>query len=348
MSSQFSLREMQPADGPALTRLMEDDPETPGMSATTRFIVDAYQAWAILKPGLIGVVAEAPGVAGLVGAATVAFQDIQFDGRVLPSAFLENLKVHHAYRGRGLGTALAQWRIQRASEHFGGDGVIMTGTASDNTASLATVKKWGKQFLDPIQVAVRPMRANPPTPRAGVSIRAAEAHDLAEIVDKANHFYANYNLYPPLSTDDLDSILKITPAVFYYRTAVDSSGNIVAGMMLCERGQLMVDEFRNVSLPLRFLNAVAHIIPPDNRIRLLETVFIWFDQLDAARHLWEHVRWEFREKASTISGTFDPRSPLKDVFQLKPWHVPKPEVMMAINGPTIMDTKRLVSSALRG
>jgi GNAT superfamily N-acetyltransferase len=162
MSQQFTLREMQPADGPALRQLMENDPETPGMSITTRFLVDVYQAWMALKPDMIGVVAEAPGVDGLVGMATAAFEDIQFDGRVLPSAFLENLKVHHAYRGQGLGTKLAQWRVDRARERFGGEGVILTGTTTDNTASLATMKKWCKQFVGPFTVAPRSMRIVPP------------------------------------------------------------------------------------------------------------------------------------------------------------------------------------------
>ncbi|MEO8076290.1 MAG: HD domain-containing protein, partial [Acidobacteriota bacterium] len=99
MPTSFTLRQMRPDDGPALRALMENDLPSTGMSLTTRFLVDPYQAWLALKPSMIGVVAEAPGVEGLVGTATVAFEDVQFDGRVLPSAFLENLKVHHAYRG---------------------------------------------------------------------------------------------------------------------------------------------------------------------------------------------------------------------------------------------------------
>ncbi len=346
MSTPFTLREMQPSDGPALRQLMETDPETPGMSSTTRFLVDPYQAWLALKPSTIGVVAEAPGVDGLVGAASVSFDNVQFDGRVLPSAFLENLKVHHAYRGHGLGTALAQWRVDRARERFGGDGVIMTGTSTDNTASLATMKKWCKQFVGPFTVAPRPMRANPPRPLAGVSVRAAEPRDLPAIADQSNRFYADYNLYSPLSAETLDAMITTTPQVYHYRIAVDANGNLLAGTLIVERGRLMVDEIRNVPPPLRLLNRLIRMIPADNRLRLLEVAFVWFDQLAAAQYLWEHIRWEFRERASTIFAGFDERTVFKDVFQIKRWHVPKIQIMMAINGPAIMDTAKRV--ALRG
>lgn len=348
MSQQFALREMQPGDGPALRQLMENDPETPGMAITTRFLVDPYQAWIALKPTMIGVVAEAPGVDGLVGSATVAFEDVQFNGRVLPSAFLENLKVHHAYRKQGMGTKLAQWRIDRARERFGGDCIIMTGTSADNTASLATMKKWSSQFTGPFTGVPRPPRAYPPRPLSGVSVRAAEARDLAAIADKSNRFYTEYNLYPPFSSEKLAAALNGTPQVYHYRIAVDSGGAILAGMMISERSRLMVDEIRNVPAPLRLLNRLIRLIPADNRLRLWEVAYVWFEQLAAVQYLWEYVRWEFRDRASTLAAGFDERTSLKDVFRIRPWHVPKFKVVIAISAPTMLDTERPLSNSLRG
>lgn len=344
----YSLREIQPSDSPALSHLMGDDPETPGMSMTTRFLVDTYQAWRALKPDLAGVVAEAPGFEGLAGAATVSFEEIRFEGRMLPSAFLENLKVHHAHRGQGLGTQLARWRADKARERLGADSVILTGTSTDNTASINTMKKWCKQFFSPLAVAIRPMRRSPPEPLPGITVRPAEARGLPEIAEKSNRFYADYNLYPPLSPEKLATLLNGTFNVYHYRVAVDGRGNIVAGVMLSERGKLMVEEFRNVPLPLRLMNTVMRLIPDDNRLRLLEAGFLWFDQLPAAQYLWEHVRWDFRQQASSISAPHDPRSPLKDVFQIKPWHVPKVKLILAINGPVMMDNGKLVCGSLRG
>ncbi len=63
-------------------------------------------------------------------------------------------------------------------------------------------------------------------------MRAAEPRDLAEIADKCNRFYADYNLYAPFTAEMLDAILRTTPQVFHYRIAADAGGNIVAGAMI--------------------------------------------------------------------------------------------------------------------
>jgi GNAT superfamily N-acetyltransferase len=348
MSTSFTLRDMLPSDGPALKRLMENDPETADMSLTTRFQIDAYRAWTALKPNLAGVVAEALDTNEIVEAATVSFEDIQFEGDVLPSAFLENLKVHHAYRGQGLGSKLARWRIDRARQHFGEKGVILTGTTSDNTASQTVLKKWCKQFFGPLKVTPCSPLLNLPKPPTGITVRATEGRDLAEIAEKSNRFYANYNLYAPLSAEKLEATLKIEPQGNHYRVVVNSSGAITAGAMMSERAILMVDEFRNVPPPLRVINRFAHIILADNRQRLMEVGHFWFDDLASARYLWDSIRWEFRERASSVSIGYDPRGPFKDVVSIKPWHMPKIDIVIAINGPTIMGSHRLVANVLRG
>ncbi len=338
MSASFTLREMLPSDAPALTQLMENDPESPGMSMTTRFLVDPYLAWKALKPDSVGVVAEAPGVEGLIGTATVSFEDTQFEGRVLPGASLENLKVHHEHRGQGIGAALAQWRVDKARERFGDEGVICTGTSSENTASLATMKKWCKQFVGPLKGSPRGPRFDQPEPPGGITFRSIEAGDMPQVIEKANRFYADYNLYTPISTEKMNTLLQ---KVYHYPIAVDSSGQIVAGAMISLRGQLMVDEFRNVPPEMEGQ------IPPDHRLRLLEAAYLWFDQPTVAQALWEHIAWEFRDRANAFMINYDPRSPVAAAFPaaFMPMQL---EVMLAVSGPTIMDDQKWVSGFLRG
>jgi GNAT superfamily N-acetyltransferase len=344
MTLQFTLRAMRPEDGPALVQLMENDPETQEMSMTTRFTVDPYRAWTALQPDLLGVVAEASGIEGLIGAATVAFMDAQYEGQVRPSAFLENLKVHHEYRGQGIGTALAQWRFDRARERFGDEGVILTGTSSDNTASIATMKKWSKQFAGPLTIAPRQLRDDPPAPLAGITIRPAEAQDLAEIAEKSNRFYADYNLYTPFSADSLDATLKFAALnPYHYRIAVDGSGNIVAGALISERSKLLVDEFRNVPPPL----LMSGMIPPDKLLRLLEVGSMWFENLDAVVYLWEYMCWEFHDRANSLSAPYDARSPINDLFKTQPSLITL-DIILAINGPVPMDEHKWIANRIRG
>jgi hypothetical protein len=191
----------------------------------------------------------------------------------------------------------------------------------------------------------RSPRVRPPARLDGITVRPAEVGDLAEIVEKSNRFFVDYNLYPPLSPEKVSVALA---GVKHYRVAVDRQRNILAGALMSERARLMIDEFHDVPLPLRLANRFLHVIPSDGRLRLVEVAYLWFDHLPAARYLWEMIRWEFRAQASSFSAGFDPRSPMKDVVRVKAWHIPKLQIVLAINGPVVMGLERLVSSHLRG
>jgi len=110
-SQKFTLRELQSSDSPALIKLLT---EFDG-DLTTRFLVDPYNA--IIhgtENRTRGVVVETAEYDGLVGMGTVRFSKVQFNGEVLPLAFLDGLKVQKEFRGHGLGYQIASWRIQRA------------------------------------------------------------------------------------------------------------------------------------------------------------------------------------------------------------------------------------------
>ncbi len=127
LMADFILRPMEPSDGPAIDLLMRTEAQTTSMSMTTHYRHDVYQALLAQHPTLYGVVAEAPGHTGIVGMATAFTDEVSIGGRVMPSAHLENLKVHHDVRRQGLGSRLAAWRIDEAQRRFGGEGVITTG-----------------------------------------------------------------------------------------------------------------------------------------------------------------------------------------------------------------------------
>jgi GNAT superfamily N-acetyltransferase len=348
MSDTFTLRPMQPSDGPALRRLMEDDPVSGGMQITTQFQVDPVQAWRTLKPNMSGIVAEAPD-SRIVGTATVAFGDAQYNGRVLPWAYLENLKVQHEARGHGVGTALAEWRVQQGRDRFGGEGVISTTTTTDNIASQKTMKKWATEFYTPMVVSVRPSLKHAPSAPAGLTARRAEPRDYAQIAEKSNRFYADYQLYSPLTAESLDETLGAPFGVYVYDVIEDASGVLVAGTMSIIRSAVMVDIVRDIPPVLRFLNTyLLHLVPADGRLSAVETNYLWFENVDAARYLWRYIRYAYREHAASLNCNFDPRSPLKDAFRIRPWHRPKLTLVLAIAGPEPLDTARLVCGTLRG
>ena len=67
------LRPLTPTDGPAVAELCERSPDTGRVSFSFRYQRDAYQVLWALKPNSLGVVAERPGRAELLGLGTVSF-----------------------------------------------------------------------------------------------------------------------------------------------------------------------------------------------------------------------------------------------------------------------------------
>jgi len=71
---------------------------------------------------------------------------------------------------------------------------------------------------------------------------------------------------------------------------------------------------------------------------------LWYEpgQLIAAKFLWETLRWEYKEQGTTITAAFDTRDPAREVVTLRPWHQPRPQITLAIHGPSPLDRDKLL------
>ena len=349
-SQKFNLRELQASDSPALTQLLT---EFDG-DLTTRFLVDPYSA--IIhgtENRTRGVVVENAEYEGLVGMGTVRFSKIQFNGEVLPLAFLDGLKVQEAFRGQGLGYQIASWRIQRAREELGEQSVIGTGMLYDNHASHAVASKWCREFAESaFEVRFVPTLTRKPKPPEGVYVREINSAEYEEFAHKQNSFYREYNLYPPSSPDSIDHALEVSvegKKPYRYYAAVDASGNLLAGAQTWARGLLKSDTVNNPPRPLRLLNKVLHLLPSDFTMRDVSVSGLWYEsgQIKIGQYLWERLRWECRDQGTILAAGFDARDPAMNVVTLKPWNQPRPKITIAIHGPTPIQRDRLLFASGR-
>ena len=74
---------------------------------------------------------------------------------------------------------------------------------------------------------------------------------------------------------------------------------------------------------LRMANRLLRVVPADGVLREIQVSRFWFLEGKAAvaRRLWQHARWECRDRATSLMVFFDPRGPLSRVSLLRPWSV---------------------------
>ena len=343
--SKFNLRAMQPSDSISVANLIT---EFDG-DMTTRFLLDAYTA---ITSGTeyqtLGVVVECAGYDGIVGMGTVRYNKVQYNGEILPHAFLDGLKVHKDFRRQGLGYEIAKWRIQRARETYGDKCVIATGMLQENLASLAVAKKWCREFVEPaFDVLIVPTRRQQPKCLVGIIVREIEPKEYEEFAAKQNRFYQHYNLYP-VSDESTIANARDKSAEgrkpYHFFVATDSRGNLLAGAQTWARGILKSDTINNPPTPIRILNNVMHLLPSDFTIRDIAVSGLWYqpDQIHVAQFLWEMMRWECRAQGTTVVAGFDPRDPTRQVIMLKPWNQPRPKITIAIHGHDPINREKLL------
>lgn len=348
----FILREMQPADSEHVAALMREDQDS---TLTTHFLLDTYT---VLTQGdthkTIAIVAVAADHDGLAGLATVSFGQVQFEGQVLPYASLDSWQVGQRFRKQGLASRLVQATIDRAETDYGPSIVLRSGLAADNAASRATASKWAREFFEPLIGTVASMRKRQPSAMAGITVREARSNDYPEIVEKQNRFYADFNLYEPLTVESLSKILHYAPSserLYHYWLAETQAGDILAGALLRRRSVLMVDTFNtsNLPLPLRLANMIFRMIPSDNTLREIGAENMWYapGQAAVAKHFWKMLLWCLRDKGTNITVSYDPRGPLAQVLEPTPRLQPRFEIAFAIRGPVTMSPDRFVAVGSR-
>jgi GNAT superfamily N-acetyltransferase len=346
MATNFSLRQLSPEDGAAYAALLAASPDTGSVGTAVHFEIDPYQALLGLHNDTVGVVAETPGFAGLIGSGLIRFRQIQWEDQVLPSALFNTLVVHPDFRRRGAASQLARWREDYARSRFGEEGVIWAIIQRNNTGSERTAQKWASQFLTHrLTIIPMKMRSTPPTPARQLVVRPIQPADFVAVVEQLNQFYRNYNLYSPETRESLVAWLNETPfdyAFRHYQVVTDKASRLLAGLALAETFRLRTTVITHMPAALSLLNLLVHVVPSSGILREVAVSRVWYapGQNKAARYLFESMRWEWRDRGTSLLLYTDVRSPLVEIYGLRPW-TGKTIESIALRGPTPCSAEKL-------
>jgi len=346
-STTFTLRQLTPEDGAKYGNLITESPDTGMIQISQRFEIDPYVAAVHAHPGSVGVVAETPEYEGFVGSGLARLGRCQWEGQDVSYALLNTLVVHPNFRRRGVASVLAKWREEYARQQFGDDGVTYAIIQKNNTGSELTAKKWYRQFLTNRLVVIPVnMRFKPPASMSEFVVREIRASEMEEVASKQNLFYKNFNLYTTESAESLAHWCNESPfdtPIHHYFVITDRLGNILAGLGLTESARLRKLMVMQVPPMLEIMNRFLKVIPADRIMKELGLSRIWFSEghLNAAKYLFETIRWEWREIGTSVISFTDAHSPALNIFSLRPWTI-KSMGSVALRAPINMPEEHLI------
>ena len=344
-SGDFLIRSLTQEDDKAVRYLLEAYPE-PGLVSTVMQMRSELvgQAFNLIRPGSYSLGAFLPEDntnTHLVGVIYGWPHQIQVKGQLYPALLIYGLVVQPEYRNLELGVLLRRKLLNWSAQNFDKNKLVV----------YAYTQKPGPD--EQLKATNRHLALTPVKTLSGVrvgsgcqvKVREASQADLTIIVQGLNEFYRDYAFYSPqthaglsdwLTPKKLDGIEL--PLAKYY-VIPDESGSIQAGLGIFNTTLLYDVQVTQVPTPVRLLNKILKVIPEDGFLKLLQVSRIWYSagQLPLARKLWGEVRAIENTRGSSLVVSFDPGTPLKDLFNLPFTHLTSKMSLIVHQAPAELD-----------
>ena len=269
---------------------------------------------------------------------------VQYAGQEVPGVYISHLRVHPAHRRQGIARELSDWALEYITDLMRSD-MVMYGAIMAENVSLKLADQYGFQATRPIQGGIIPMRKSPPAAIPDLEVRPAERSEFPAIADGMNAFYREHNLWIPVNVDTLEDFLKqevnqVKPNQLYVAVR---SGEIVAGVSLSDRTKLVRMRLARAPWYVRTLGGWLGLLPASGILEALTVRRVWFreGELEAARYLWQKLRYDLRERGNCLGIAYDPRDRLADMFQVPFW-LPMFKARYLVRASDTLEDERLI------
>lgn len=325
----FTVREIEPDDESAIASLLSQVTDGGRVAFSSRYRVPVLQG---LSSNLAGFLAQTRAGA-VVGAAWIRHGRCRLGGRERTYGLLNTLSVHPDHRRRGVARALTKARLTALSSH---DplAIPMAMIQLGNQGSVANAAMWSNTHSGALRVV--PV----PSPRRRIRLRPEPGWEVVElaptgagaaVVDLLDQ--TSPGLAPAVET--LDQWLAHEVAGQRPNRAwalLDPHGSALAALALQDDTvvfDLAVTRMpRSVALANRFVGVVAS----DGTMRTAQARLAVSRTPQAGRYLWQQVRWNWRDRVTSIVTTVDPTSPERGMLAAPRW-LPATAMTLAVQMP---------------
>ena len=342
MPENTTYRLIKPKDSQTLEDLIALTSDGGRIGFTDDYQVDLLSAHQALAEEFHGGVAEQDGK--IVGMVFGEVRWVQYAGQVVPGVYISHLRVHPDYRQQDIARGLSDWALEYITDLLRSD-VVLYGAIMAGNVSMKLANRYGFQTTKPIKGGIVPMLKNPPAPTPDLIVRLAERSELPAIVEGMNTFYCEHNLWSPVSVDILGDFLaqeveNVRPNQLYVAVR---NGEIVAGLSLSDRTNLIRMRLTRAPRFVRTLGGWLDLLPDSGVLEALTVRRVWFKEgeMEAARYLWNSLRYTLRERGNCMGIAYDPRDRLAKVFQIPFW-LPIFEAHYLVRTSDQMEQERLI------
>jgi ribosomal protein S18 acetylase RimI-like enzyme len=194
-------------------------------------------------------VAEEEGkIAGMVGA---TLKEFNMNEEAVKGVYIYDLRVHPAFRGRGIGSKLVQQVMADENEADLAYGIIM----EENYPSIALFKRLGFQNIHGIIFLNVPLYKR--QEQTAIKVRKMTADDAPSVVDLINDHYRNHDFFAPLSVDSfLNGTRQLADYGFQGIQVVEVENQIVACAGLWDYSRILRTSVLHVTARLKMLTYI--------------------------------------------------------------------------------------------
>jgi ribosomal protein S18 acetylase RimI-like enzyme len=237
-------------------------------------------------------VAEEEGkIVGTVGA---TLKDFNMNEEIVKSLYVYDLRVHPAFRGKGIGSKLVQHVIVEENEADIAYGIIM----EENYPSIALFKRLEFQNIHDLMLLSVPLYKR--QEQNASEVRRMSTDDVPGVVDLINSHYGNYDFFTPLGIDSfLNRTRQLADYGFKSMLIVKVKNRIVACAGLWDYSRIFRTSVQHVTTKLKVLTYILRFanlftttmkLPSvGEQFRLMYvTDFAFTEKMDHVRELLKH------------------------------------------------------------